>query len=418
MIPSDICLYSWADVEEVLQRIQEQGQWPRWLVAARGYWDQLDIEILPESEAEAKEWVRSLFEPHFRIDPEGTMTDSFILLESASGSDRALPVFFQESNASAPLPRLKPTLSRPTVLWKPYPDDWVEPIEPLPADFPPVVAFHSFKGGVGRTMHALALAKALSQKQQRVLLVDGDLESPGLSWLFPLDGQPISFADFIILAHGDPSPVSENAIKLTSDRLANTAKDGIYVLPSFRSAGFTSVQIRPEHLILGSTNTFLLTYILASLGKALDVDAVVVDLRSGLSELATYLILDPRVHRFLVTTLSEQSILGTIRLLDILAERAPAERAPAERDSDPLLVSILSQVSDADGDLVAEADRKLKKAAQPFIVQDRFLSIATPKDDSLRVLPASWDEVMTRIERSPLVDAISPLVKLEQTLSY
>ncbi|NER38234.1 MAG: AAA family ATPase [Oscillatoria sp. SIO1A7] len=405
MIPSDIRLYSWADVEEVLQRIQKQGQWPRCLVAARGYWDQLDIEVLPEREAEAKEWLRSLFESHFRIDPQGQMTDSFIILESASGSDRLLPVFFQESNASAPLPRLKPSLSKPTVLWKPYPDDWVEPIEPLPPDFPPVVALHSFKGGTGRTIHSLALAKAIAKKQQKVLLVDGDLESPGLSWLFPLEGQPISFADFIVLAHGDLSPVSENAIQLTSDRLANTAKDGIYLLPSFRSPGFTSIQIRPEHLIMGSKNTFLLTYILASLGKALNVDAVVVDLRSGLSELATYLILDPRVHRFLVTTLSEQSILGTIRLLEILAERAPAQ------DSDPRLVSILSQVSDADGDLVAEADRKLQEAARPFIVEDRFMRVVTPKDDRLQVLPASWNEVMTLIERSPLIDAIDPLVE-------
>jgi len=74
-----------------------------------------------------------------------------------------------------------------------------------------------------------------------------------------------------------------------------------------------------------------LTDILASLGKSLGVDVVLVDLRAGLSELATGLILDPRVYRIFVTTLTGQSIAGTVRVLELIGERSPSTR-----EEDPL----------------------------------------------------------------------------------
>lgn len=113
----------------------------------------------------------------------------------------------------------------------------------------------------GRTTHGIALAKALTAKKQKVLLVDGDLEAPGISWLFEqrLPNPPVFLADFLALVHGDPSPDAATAIELVSDRLQNAFIDGIFILPSFRAnSGFTSLEIRPEHLIQGSQNAFLL----------------------------------------------------------------------------------------------------------------------------------------------------------------
>ncbi|MCY4656841.1 MAG: ParA family protein, partial [Gammaproteobacteria bacterium] len=48
-----------------------------------------------------------------------------------------------------------------------------------------VVTFYSFKGGVGRTMALVNTAVHLAQNGRRVLLVDFDLEAPGLD-TFPL----------------------------------------------------------------------------------------------------------------------------------------------------------------------------------------------------------------------------------------
>lgn len=46
-----------------------------------------------------------------------------------------------------------------------------------------IVAFHSFKGGVGRTVHAVAMADAVARRGGKVLLIDADLEAPGITWM-------------------------------------------------------------------------------------------------------------------------------------------------------------------------------------------------------------------------------------------
>jgi cellulose biosynthesis protein BcsQ len=43
-----------------------------------------------------------------------------------------------------------------------------------------IVTFYSFKGGVGRTMSLVNVGVALAAKGRRVLLVDFDLEAPGI----------------------------------------------------------------------------------------------------------------------------------------------------------------------------------------------------------------------------------------------
>ena len=410
MIPSDIRLYTWVDVEEVLLRMQQQGDWPEWLVWARGYWDGLTIGIRPGTHEAAKNWMSEVYDPRFRMDSKLEIADCLILLESISENERTLPVLFEETEEEPPIPKLVPSLSRSGVLWQSTQD--IEPPEIFPSDFPPVVAFHSFKGGVGRTTHALALAQALTTEKQRVLLVDGDMEAPGISWVFErrLPSPPVSFADLLALAHGDSSPEAENAVQLVADRLQSALIDGIYVLPSFRShAGFTSLEIRPEHLIQGSKNPFLLTQILASLGKTLGVDVVLVDLRAGLSELAAGLILDPRVYRVFVTTLSGQSISGTIKLIELIAKRALSTR-----EEDPLPALILTQVPEDKRlmNLVAESEDKLLDAAKPFLGEDTEpVRVITPFADSLLALPPTWEDVITRLQRSGIVDAVRSLLE-------
>jgi MinD-like ATPase involved in chromosome partitioning or flagellar assembly len=406
MIPSDIRLYTWVDAEEVLLRMQ---QWPEWLVWARAYWDELTMGIRPGTQVQAKNWLYQIYDPRFRINPEQEMVEGLIVLESLPNHERTLPVFFEETEEAPSTPRLTPSLSRPAVIWHPSED--IEYPDILPSDLPPVVAFHSFKGGVGRTTHALALAQALTSKNQKVLLVDGDMEAPGISWVFErrLPNSPVSFADLLALAHGDPSPEAVDAIQLVADRLLSSVTDGIFVLPSFRSnEKLYSIEIRPEHLIVGAKNPFILTNILANIGKALGVDVVIVDLRAGISELAAGLILDPRVYRIFVTTLSGQSISGTIRLLEMLGEKSPSTR-----DTDPLPALIITQVPENEqgSDLVLEADNKLLEASRKIIGEDReLLRLITPFADSLLVLPPVWEDVINRLQRSGIVDAVRPLV--------
>jgi cellulose biosynthesis protein BcsQ len=50
--------------------------------------------------------------------------------------------------------------------------------------FPYIFTFYSYKGGVGRSMALLNVAYALAGKGRHVLMVDMDLEAPGLSGFF------------------------------------------------------------------------------------------------------------------------------------------------------------------------------------------------------------------------------------------
>ena len=78
MIPSDIRLYTWVDVQEVLLRKQQKGNWPEWLVWAQVYWDDLTMGIRPGTQAQAKDWLREIYDPRFQNDAE---RDASIVLE-------------------------------------------------------------------------------------------------------------------------------------------------------------------------------------------------------------------------------------------------------------------------------------------------------------------------------------------------
>jgi len=77
-------------------------------------------------------------------------------------------------------------------------EDWVRsdragPPWELHAKTPTVVAFYSFKGGVGRSTALGIVAWQLAKAQKRVLAIDLDLEAPGLGGLFgipPVSARP------------------------------------------------------------------------------------------------------------------------------------------------------------------------------------------------------------------------------------
>ncbi|NEQ88740.1 MAG: ParA family protein, partial [Moorea sp. SIO2I5] len=90
MIPSDIRLYTWVDVEEVLLRSQEQEQWPEDLVCARAYWDELVLGIRPSTQRSVKTWLQEVYDPRFQ--DNGQQGNDCIILESAEGNQRTLPI--------------------------------------------------------------------------------------------------------------------------------------------------------------------------------------------------------------------------------------------------------------------------------------------------------------------------------------
>ena len=61
--------------------------------------------------------------------------------------------------------------------------DWLRPVDDTDRQHPHRLIFFGLKGGVGRSTALCMVAWGLARKGRRVLLVDFDLESPGLSGL-------------------------------------------------------------------------------------------------------------------------------------------------------------------------------------------------------------------------------------------
>src|SRR5208337_3862464 len=91
----------------------------------------------------------------------------------------------------------------------------------------------------------------------------------------------------------------------------------------------------------GGKNPFIISELLAELGKKLNVSAVIVDLRAGFSEMSAGVLFDPRVNRILVTTLSSQSIEGTVQTVKLLGKLSPSLN-----DFEPIPGYIINQVPD------------------------------------------------------------------------
>lgn len=162
----------------------------------------------------------------------------------------------------------------------------------------PRVVFFSIKGGVGRSTALAATAWRLAQSGKRVLVLDLDLESPGLSAaLLPDDRQPMyGITDWLV------EDLVNNAEAVFEDMVANSSlsHDGeIYVVPAHGSNPGEYIsklgRVWMPKLVVGGTReswSVRLSRLLVALEKRCEPDVVLIDSRSGIDEIASACITD------------------------------------------------------------------------------------------------------------------------------
>ena len=167
-----------------------------------------------------------------------------------------------------------------------------------PSTAVPRVVYDSIKGGVGRSTALAASAWALAEAGKRVLVLDLDLESPGLSSsLLPADRQPaFGITDWLVedlLGNGDAviqdlyalSPLSRNGDILVvpahgRDPGEYISKLGRVWMPSFQADGSRQMwSVRLSHL-------------LSELERRHQPDIVLIDSRAGIDEIASACVTD------------------------------------------------------------------------------------------------------------------------------
>jgi cellulose biosynthesis protein BcsQ len=220
---------------------------------------------------------------------------------------------------------------------------------------PDMISFHSFKGGVGRTTALMTYVAACmhesSSGPKKILVVDADLEAPGVSfWLDDANRPAVSFVQFLEALHYPPSGLNAT-LDFFAQELRKTSlsvgglKRQLFVLPAALDlAEIQDMPVAPEHLARNPANPWQLSDHLHALGERLGVDAVFLDLRAGLSELASPILFDPRVDHFFVSTVAPQSVRGMAEVLHRLYafnRQLPAEQQDAVRPT--VILSMLTK---------------------------------------------------------------------------
>ena len=170
-------------------------------------------------------------------------------------------------------------------------------IAPISTGVPRVV-FFSIKGGVGRSTAMAATAWSLAQQGQRVLVLDLDLESPGLSSsLIPNDRRPsYGITDWLVedlVGNGD-------AVLTEMVATSTLSRDGdIYVVPAHGvvPGEYVSKLGRawmPKVSMDGARESWSqrLQRLLNQLEEKLKPDIILIDSRAGIDEVASACVTD------------------------------------------------------------------------------------------------------------------------------
>lgn len=400
-------------------------QWESWLLEVDAYWDGVELTV---TEGTALQSVWGWLSERL-----GALTvdqgRQAILLESLEGDENAIEVRIRPSAEPVDVIRRPQWGERRIVrqLAESFPS-------PVPATFPHDVqlcAFHSFKGGVGRTLHCVALALELAKRTadasgrgRRVLLIDADLDAPGISWMVAGDGSraDVALDDLLALLHGSSLGDHDRVTALVRKFLVNQEHDGILVLPTTRDTTRIGLpRIQPADLLTPERSPYFLTEAFAELAHAVGADTCLIDLRAGTGELSAPILLDPRVQRVFVSTISDQSVQGTSNLLNQLSLRAPSQNP-----TDPACAVLITQFQEEEhGSELTNAAAALAEAVagtlhsapllddsdETITVDQQVTSqpLYSPFTTQLLALPRSWADVRDRIEQASLSTVVSAL---------
>lgn len=246
---------------------------------------------------------------------------------------------------------------------------------------PPRIVFFSIKGGVGRSTALAATAWWLAQAGRRVLVLDLDLESPGLSSsLLPAERQPMyGITDWLVEDLVDNADVVLENLIATSD----LSHDGeIYVVPAHGADPGEYVaklgrvwmpKIQPDGAREPWSSRLL--RLLQALEKRIHPNLVLIDSRAGIDEVASACVTDLGANLVLLFALEGSQTWSGYRILFEHWRRAGvAERIRERLKSVAALVPEVDRIDYLEG---------LRECAYQVFVEALYDEIAPPPPDAI-----------------------------------
>lgn len=312
-------LFSWKDIERVI--MINEDRWNIYAYKIIVYADSIEVSLKEDC---YKNEISRLFSEIF----EGNFIENTIVLDI---NNEKLYIDFdgeEEEICKKKIPLFKKMLYQQSV--------YEEEMFGKTLDGSPIIAFHSYKGGVGRTLSMLAFAKAWismqSQKKCKLLIVDCDIEAPGLTWLQNEESeQHYSFLDLLESIQNrrinEDINIIVEQIKKSTLKISTTKEiTEQFFIPTYRyKEQLIDIYSKPENIVSNIEREYIIAEVLSKLGKSLDVDMVLIDLRAGLSEYSAPLLFDPRVKKYFVTSTSAQSVQGLSIVLEQVSKGLKVE---------------------------------------------------------------------------------------------
>ena len=311
--------YTWKDVERKL--FINKSLWKKEIVDIEVYASEVVIKLVDlEKRDEVRKYLSEVLEKNIETDKlELDLQDNYldIIYEESEGDKKDIII---------------PLFSRVLYRNSAYNEDMLE----KGLEGKPVIAFHSYKGGVGRTLSLLAFAKAWSAEKQdsKLLIVDSDIEAPGLTWLTDTaDEEGFSYMDLLEIIQGENSV--DKIVDMVEQKVAHTVMsiDTLeksvehIILPTYRyKEQLLDMYSSPESIAKAYGKKYIIAEVLSKLAERLGADAVLIDLRAGVSEFSAPLLFDPRVKKYIVTSTSYQSVEGTRLLLEQINKGLPVSK--------------------------------------------------------------------------------------------
>lgn len=273
----------------------------------------------------------------------------------------------------------------------------------------PVVTFYSFKGGVGRTTALISCALQLAERRKRTVIIDLDLEAPGLGPVLGVDTER-GVLD-VIVDHLATGRVNLDQAHLPAQALGTDVAPYIDVLPAGRlDRGFLEKLARLDYSVVGpwGDETTIpvhqsLRALLKKVGSDLEPDVILLDARAGLHDLAG-LSLHGLAHvDVIVTRASEQAYLGLEVTVEALARRKPEDKLRA------VIVHGFAPPDESSPEGKAEVAEVRARAYRIFA--DHVYKGDAPAEDEDGVAHFPW-----RLKRNPNLERFTSITSVREDL--
>ncbi|WP_029294385.1 P-loop ATPase, Sll1717 family [Chryseobacterium hispalense] len=163
-----------------------------------------------------------------------------------------------------------------------------------------VISFYSFKGGVGRTTSTVLTAILLARLGKKVMLVDFDLEAPGISSIFANQNEDSysllavkGFVDFIVDFESTKRDINQINLddyyfRKNDQALVGTLGGELLIIPAIatdnHSASSYINKLSKTNIRFDNSNQYIPDLFLKKMEEKLNPDYILIDTRTGIND--------------------------------------------------------------------------------------------------------------------------------------